>query len=88
MVISQLVIQRSFRKHELFLHFVLSAKKKLVFKVSVMTQMIKKYIFLSGAHFTLITFQMYSSSLRFLQNEPKNHSNGMSGQKNAKEDQT
>ena len=28
-------------------------------------------------HFTLFTFQMYSSSLKFQQKEPKNHSNGM-----------
>ena len=39
-------------------------------------------------HFTLIGFQMYSSSLRFKQNEPKNNSNGMNKHKNVKGDQT
>ena len=38
-----------------------------------MAQTIEKYIYLSGAnrmiHFTLITFLLYSSSLRFQQNE-------------------
>ena len=38
-------------------------------------------------HFTLFTFQMYSSSLRFQQKEPKNHSNGMNNHKNVEGDQ-
>ena len=49
-----------------------------------MAQVIKKYISLSGAKSNdpLHMFQMYSSSLRFQQKEPKNHSNGMNEQKN------
>ena len=39
-------------------------------------------------HFTLFTFQMYSSSLTFQQKEPKNHSNGMKDHKNVEGDQT
>ena len=39
-------------------------------------------------HFTLFTFQMYSSSLRFQQKEPKNHSNDMNDHKNVEGDQT
>ena len=39
-------------------------------------------------HFTLFTFQMYSSSPRFQQKEPKNHSNGMNDHKNVEGDKT
>ena len=63
-----------------------------------MAQVIKKYrpIYLLGAKsnenrtipFTFITFQMYSSSLIFQQNELKNHSNDMNRHKNVKGDQT
>ena len=58
-------------------------------KVSDMVQVIKKYISFSGAKSNdpLHTFQMYSSSLRFQQKEPKNHSNGMNEHKNVEEDQ-
>ena len=48
-LILQLVSHRSFQKHEFFLQFILSANKRFVWKVSVMAQVIKKYIFLSGA---------------------------------------
>ena len=61
-------------------------------KVSDMAQVIKKCICLSEQnqmiYFTLFTFQIYSSSLRFQQKEPKNHSNGMSDHKNVEGDQT
>ena len=39
-------------------------------------------------HFTLFTFQMYSSLLRFHQKEHQNHSNGMNEHKNIEGDQT
>ena len=39
-------------------------------------------------HFTMFTFQLYSSSQRFQQKEPKNHSNGMNNHKNVEGDQT
>ena len=56
-----------------------------------MAQVIKKHIYLSGAKSNdplHIKFLMYSSSLRFQQNERKNHSNGMNNHKNVKGDQT
>ena len=37
-------------------------------------------------YFTFFTFQMYSSSLRFQQKEPKNHPNGMNDHKNVERD--
>ena len=56
-----------------------------------MAQVIKKYIYLSGAKLNdplCIGFiPNVSSSLRFQQNEPKNHSNGMKEHKNVKRDQ-
>ena len=52
-------------------------QQKLVLKVSDIAQIIKKMFIFQGQnqmiHFTLFTFQMYSSSLRFQQKEPKNH---------------
>ena len=39
-------------------------------------------------HFTMFTFQVYSSSLRFQQKEPKNHSDGINNHKNVEGDQT
>ena len=44
-----MVIHRSFREHEFFLKFFLSANEKFELKVSVISQVIKKFIFLSGA---------------------------------------
>ena len=39
-------------------------------------------------HFTMFTFQVYSSSLRFQQKEPKKHSDGINNHKNVEGDQT
>ena len=49
LLILQQVSHRSFQKHEFFLQFILSANKKIVLKVSVTDQVIKKDIF-SCAH--------------------------------------
>ena len=49
MLILQLVSHRNFQKDEFFLQFLFSANKKFVLKVTVRAQVIKKYIFLSGA---------------------------------------
>ena len=90
-LILQLVSHRSFQKHEFFLQLILSAPKRFVWKVSVMAQVIKKYIFLSGAKSNdslHIDYFPNSSSLRSKHNEPKNHSNGMNEHKSVKEDQT
>ena len=54
-------------------------------------QVIKNYIYLSGAKLNdplHIMFQMYSHSLTFQQNKPKHHSNGMNEHKNVFGDQT
>ena len=49
MLVLQPASHRSFRKHEFFVQFILPANKKFMLKVSVMAQIIKIYIFLSGA---------------------------------------
>ena len=61
-------------------------------KVSDRAQVIKKHIYLSGVKLNdllyIVYVPIYSSSVRFQQKEPKNHSNGMNKHKNIKGDET
>ena len=68
-----------------FVQVLHSANKIFLLKGSIRVQVIKIFLGVkSNTHSTLITFEMYSSSLRFQQNESKNHSTSLTSLKEQK----